>query len=619
MNLLSKIHPAIVLLLVCVGSVSAGFFVPESKRKLNDGAIGFFAPEAQERLTDGAIGFFVPEAQERLAGGATTGTGRKISSSSERATDKFDLSPFQGFGESLLLSRWFRHRLISGVPSGLKTDSLFASLLFQPNCQLIIVRNPEGNYIIPGVKGDIVYRRVGGVELSLDAYIQKRGSKRPAVIVIHGGNWESGSRVSFVGQFLELLTAAGYNWFAIDYRKGGASRVAESVDDLRVAIEFVRCHAKEFRIDPNNIALLGEDTGANLALTTAENIPGIKAVVSIGGVFPDSQLPTFNSQLPIRPTLVIHGGNDAPQQAEQFCRAMRACEFVSVESAIHRAENWWPSQWSYKRKLTEWLAKQMKLSKADHQPYTTNLRKDIVFSPRHGLKLDTYAPKSSRPLPAVIIAHGGGWEAGDKVTYATPLFEPLAKAGFAWFSIDYRLTPQVRNADQLEDLREAIRFVRANAKRFNVDPNRIAILGESASGQLVAQLATEKFEGVAAVVSFYGVYDFLPMATSFAPRSIPARLFGVTELNAQTREVMKSFSPLYQVKAGMPPLLLIQGTADRLHAQAVAFEKELNRVGAQFDVIDVAGAPHGVENWEGHAEWLSYKTKLVEWLRARLK
>lgn len=88
-------------------------------------------------------------------------------------------------------------------------------------CLPINVRNPEGNYIVPGVMGDIVYRRVNGKELALDAYVQKHGRKRPAVIVVHGGGWESGSRVAFVGQFLEMLTRAGYNWFSVDYRLGG--------------------------------------------------------------------------------------------------------------------------------------------------------------------------------------------------------------------------------------------------------------------------------------------------------------------------------------------------------------------------------------------------------------
>ncbi len=506
-------------------------------------------------------------------------------------------------------------------------------------CLPLQVRNPDGNYIIPGVKGDIVYRQANGVELSLDAYVQKRGNKRPAVIVIHGGSWDTGSRVSFVGQFLELLTAAGYNWFSIDYRKNGLNHYAESVDDVRAAVEFVRCHASEFRIDPKKIALLGEDAGAHLAaLLAADKSVGIKAVVGIGGFYDFRQMPVVGSPYSIQaspitadlksfpPALLIHGANDRdvpPQQASQFCETLRtpgrACEYIAVEGAIHRAENWWPSRWAYKEVLTAWLAKEMKLAKADHQPYATNLKKDLVYSARHKLKFDAYIPSGKGLHPAIIIAHGGGWEAGDKVTYVTPLFEPLAKAGFAWFSVDYRLTPQVRNADQLDDLREAIRFVRANAAKFNIDPKRIAILGESASGQLVAQLAAEKVEGIAAVLSFYGVYDFLPMATSFTPRSIPARLFGATELNDQTREMMTRFSPLHQVKPGMPPLLLIQGTADRLHAQAVAFTKELDRVSANYDVYDVAGAPHGVENWEGHAEWLGYKTKLVEWLKAKLR
>ncbi len=506
-------------------------------------------------------------------------------------------------------------------------------------CLPLQVRNPEGNYIIPGVKGDIVYRRANGIELSLDAYVQKRGNDRPAVIVIHGGSWETGSRVSFVGQFLELLTAAGYNWFSIDYRKNGLNHFAESVDDVRAAVEFVRCRAGEFRIDPKNIALFGEDAGAHLAtLLAADKSVGIKAVIGIGGFYDFRQMPIVGSPYPIQaspitadlksfpPALLIHGANDRDvpaQQASRFCEALRAvgraCEYIAVEGAIHRAENWWPSQWSYKARLTTWLAREMKLANTDHQPYETSLKKDLVYSARHNLKFDAYVPPGKGLHPAVIIAHGGGWEAGDKVTYVTPLFEPLAKAGFAWVSIDYRLTPQVRNEDQLEDLREAIRFIRTNAAQFKIDPKRIAILGESASGQLVAQLAMEKIEGVTAVVSFYGVYDFLQMVTSFAPRSIPVRLFGVTELNDQTREVMKRFSPLYQVNAGIPPLLLIQGTADRLHAQAVAFQKELVKVKADHEVFDVAGAPHGIENWEGHAEWTIYKTKLVKWLKVKLR
>jgi acetyl esterase/lipase len=215
------------------------------------------------------------------------------------------------------------------------------------------------------------------------------------------------------------------------------------------------------------------------------------------------------------------------------------------------------------------------------------------------------------------------WEAGDKVTYATPLFEPLAKAGFVWFSMDYRLTPQFRNADQLEDVRTAIRFVRDNAKRFNVDPKHIAILGESASGQMVAQLATESPQGVAAVVSFYGVYDFetraRAMTGELAPRSMPTRLFGITKLDEAAYETLRRFSPHFNLKPAMPTLLLICGTKDGLFAQHTAFIAQLKQVKARYDSFVVEGAPHGIENWEGHPEWMHYKKKLVEWLRVQLR
>jgi acetyl esterase len=508
-------------------------------------------------------------------------------------------------------------------------------------CLPVAIGNEDGNYMVPGVRGDIVYRRVDGASLALDAYVQQTGDRRPAVIVVHGGNWDTGSRIAFTGQFLELLTRAGYNWFAVDYRVNGLSRFTDAVDDLRAAVDFVRCHAADFRIDPDNIALLGEDAGAQLALWLAAEAPaGVKAVVSIGGFYDLAGVaalkshpveliarasPTTRDLGRMPPALVIHGGGDnevPPRQADEFClrvgRAGRSCEFLAVDDAIHRPENWRPSQWGYKARLTDWLARTLGLPTANHTPYVTRLQKDIVFSPVHRLALDAWRPAGTGPFPAVIIAHGGGWEAGDKVTYVTPFFEPLARAGFAWFSIDYRLTPEFRHQDQLDDLRAAVQFVRANAQRFHVDPRRIAILGESASGQMVAQLGTDPIDGVAAVVSFYGVYDFLQMTASFAPRSVPARLFGLTGMNAKARDVLTRFSPLHQAKRGMPPILLMQGTADRLHAQAVTFSARLDQVGADHERQDIPGAPHGVENWEGHPEWMSYKKTLVDWLARKL-
>jgi acetyl esterase/lipase len=125
--------------------------------------------------------------------------------------------------------------------------------------------------------------------------------------------------------------------------------------------------------------------------------------------------------------------------------------------------------------------------------------------------------------------------------------------------------------------------------------------------------------GVAAAVSFYGVYDFLPMVTDASPRSLAVRLFGLQALDEAARDVLRRYSPLHQARGGMPPVLLVHGTNERLWDQGVAFDRRLSELGVTHELYRVEGAPHGIENWEGHSEWLAYKVKLVEWLRATLR
>jgi acetyl esterase len=564
------------------------------------------------------------------------------------------------------------------------------------SCLPLTARNPDGNYIVPGVRGAIVYRRLGATELSLDAYVQPGGGRaRPGVVVLHGGGWERGSRAAFTGQFLELLTRAGYNWVSIDYRLGSLANYEQAVEDVQAALAFVRCHARELGIDPARLVLWGEDTGAQLAaLVASRPSSGVRAMVLVGGIYdlhafasiprgsPTELVlrasPSHRVRRGMPSTLLVHGTADGEvplTQARRYCaelQAMRAaCDIVEVDGASHRAENWWPSQWGYKPRIVDWLSRTLSFTTpassrvpsaapppeptvaslpgptaapivgqptvAPKRAQAAGLHKDIVFSPAHGLKLDAYIPavqgSGTGPFPAVIIAHGGGWEAGDKVTYVTPLFEPLAKAGFAWFSIDYRLTPDVLHPAQLDDLRDAIRFVRSNASRFNIDPNRIALLGESASGQMVMQVAAESANGpnapsgrdsglsIAAVVSFYGVYDFEPMVAESPspPRSLLWRLFRLPTLDAPARAALRAHSPIHHVRHGMPPVLLIHGTNERLWTQGQSMSRVLKDRGIPHELIPLEGAPHGLENWEGHAPWMHYKTRLVTWLDEQLR
>jgi alpha-L-fucosidase 2 len=500
-------------------------------------------------------------------------------------------------------------------------------------CLPLEVRNPEGNYIVPGSKGDIPY----APGLSLDAYAQPT-KNRPSVVVVHGGGWSAGSRAAHVGQFLETITRAGYHWFSVDYRSRGLDRYEDSLADLRAALAFIRCRSGELGVDPSQIVLLGEDSGAHLAaLLAAEGLPGVTGAILVGGFYDLRAVPAqqrggiddaalaggspmsrVSSRLPN--TLVVHGTADreAPvEQARQYCDAVRQaigrCDLIEVAGASHRAENWWPSQWSYKGDLIGWLRTIAPQAETAHAPQRGAVQKDVVYSRGNRLTMDAYLPARRPRGPAVVIVHGGGWEAGDKVTYVTPLFEPLARAGLAWFSIDYRLTPDVDHPRQLEDLRRAIRFVRANHARFNIDPARIVLIGESAGGQMVAQLAAED-SSLAAVVSFYGVYDFEAMVTDASPRSLLVRLFRRRVLDERARALLRKYSPLHSAHRGMPPMLLVNGTGERLWAQAQDFDRRLSELGVRHDVIALPGAPHGMENWEGHAEWVTYKQRLVDWI-----
>ncbi|HEU5337326.1 MAG TPA: alpha/beta hydrolase, partial [Terriglobales bacterium] len=97
--------------------------------------------------------------------------------------------------------------------------------------------------------------------------------------------------------------------------------------------------------------------------------------------------------------------------------------------------------------------------------------KDIVYSRPGGvpLTLDANIPDGAGPFPAAVLVHGGGWVAGDKQEYITYIFQPLSHAGFAWFSINYRLAPQFQFPAPADDVEQAIRFVKAHAAEYNID------------------------------------------------------------------------------------------------------------------------------------------------------
>ena len=243
------------------------------------------------------------------------------------------------------------------------------------------------------------------------------------------------------------------------------------------------------------------------------------------------------------------------------------------------------------------------------------------------LLLDACVPDGPGPFPAVILVHGGGWNSGDKEGgrqrgLIAPMEDPLLAGGFAWFSINYRLAPKHSFPAPLEDVEEAIRWLKAHAAEYRVDPRRIALAGESAGGHLVALagVSDDPSLRVAAVVDFYGPIDLLAKVRAAAGKLEPglAGLFGGAMLDEAIAARLQAASPINFVRPGLPPFLLLHGTADK----SVPFENSLNlqaKLRAAGDVCDLIVIPdgaHGMINWKKIAP--DYQQRVVAWLTRTL-
>ena len=266
-------------------------------------------------------------------------------------------------------------------------------------------------------------------------------------------------------------------------------------------------------------------------------------------------------------------------------------------------------------------------------------RTDVEYGAPDGkpLLLDLHVPDGDGPFPAAILVHGGGFDQGSKSTNVRPLFEPLADAGFAWFSIDYRMAPEFRFPQANADLETAIRWVRANAARYHVDPSRIAIIGESAGGFLVNYLGThgERDTSVQAVVDFYGPVDYAKLAElrrdhpeRFNMASIKRhmadggsiRFFGADQPDEAGLAKLRAVSPLFAVHKGMPPFLCIHGTKDDqvAYEQSTAMCEAMHKVSAGCELITIEGGGHGMGGWRDPA-MQHWKPEMIAWLKKTLK
>jgi acetyl esterase len=238
------------------------------------------------------------------------------------------------------------------------------------------------------------------------------------------------------------------------------------------------------------------------------------------------------------------------------------------------------------------------------------------------LRLDADIPPGRGPFPAAIIVHGGAWVTGDRRFNVEPLFQPLTQAGFVWFSISYRLADNVAVfGDAIQDVQQAIRFVRAHAAEYRIDPDRIALIGESAGAQLAAMAALDgDTSPVRAVVSLYGPTDLVSLARTSVqiPDSLRRSVQG-TPFGSLLLAGLAQLSPINHVRADMPPFLLIHGTSDALvpFQQSVDFYEKARQAGARCDLYPVTGGGHGLLWWDAD-HLTAYKQHMVSWLEKQM-
>lgn len=257
-----------------------------------------------------------------------------------------------------------------------------------------------------------------------------------------------------------------------------------------------------------------------------------------------------------------------------------------------------------------------------------NVTADVAYlAPGRAEKLDLYLPAppaEGAKSPALVWIHGGGWMGGTKSeARAKNICTTLANAGYVAVSIDYRLGAGAWPTN-LHDGKNAVRFLRAHADRYRIDPDRIAVAGGSAGGHLALMVAltgglaeleptgaATPYPGVSSAVrcgiNFYGITDVpawrvKPKAGDAAPasplRDSTAKVYGVDSLEAP---VLRLASPITHVSRASVPLLTLHGRSDETVelAQAETLDRVAKERGARHELVVLEGIGHtfDLERW----------------------
>jgi acetyl esterase/lipase len=282
-------------------------------------------------------------------------------------------------------------------------------------------------------------------------------------------------------------------------------------------------------------------------------------------------------------------------------------------------------------------------------PEGVTIERDVAYLPADRKeKLDLYLP-ANRPAgtrsPGIVIIHGGGWSSGTKSAYREfNIGTTLAKAGYVCASIDYRLDEKERWPTNIQDCKNAVRFLRKNAEKYGVDTEHMGVIGGSAGGHLALMIGLtdgmKEFEPdgpnapypgisskVSAVVDMYGITDIRTGVKTDEEGNPTDKhqswnsVFG--DHQPITDADMALASPVTHITKTIPPILILQGTHDTTvdRNQSIDLDKKLTEVGVPHELVMVPGIGHtfDLQGWKGKPLPMDLRPKVTEFFDRYLK
>ncbi len=491
----------------------------------------------------------------------------------------------------------------------------------------------------------------------------KESDKRPGIVFFFGGGWENGTLQAFEPQ-AQYFASRGLVTARADYRVKSRHGVTpkECVEDARTRLRWFRQNAARLGVDPGKIVASGGSAGGHIAACTTlmpvSELKDEKVSCQANALLLFNPVLRFGPQMLKRvandeavgkaispilylakgspPTLLFFGTDDwLYTQGQEFIQRSKElghqAEMFTAEKQPHGFFNKSPWREKTLQRADEFLVSlgylqgkpTIKIPEAAEQPRQpqgappgAKVIRDLEYAKVGDVRLalDLYLPtESTGPFPVIVAIHGGGWAAGRREE-AQGIRQ--ASRGYAVAAISYRLSGVATFPAQIEDCKAAVRWLRANAKKYNLDTQRVGATGHSAGGHLASLLGTtgsvKEFDKgdnlefpsrVQAVCALSGPTDFLQM-DAHAPKdarlkhdlpgSPESRLIGGPIQN--NKEKVARANPITYVSKDSPPFLLIHGDQDPLVPvhQAQLLDAALKEKGVPVQLHIVKGAGHGV-------------------------